>query len=91
MKPCLVCKQSKSYHHGGFIWGTTTDHEYKADNLAYLERMVKLKEVREKARKLNYCLICKNIKKSPFGICKECSTKLIKENKNEKTASIVSI
>jgi hypothetical protein len=90
MKPCLVCEQPKGYHSSDFILGTRLDHEYKADNLAYLERMVKLKETREKARKLNWCLICKNVRKSPFGICKECSAKLILEKQNEKIAPSMS-
>lgn len=89
MKPCLVCKQAKGFH-GYNIFGTA-DHQYKPDNLAYLERMVKLKETREKARKLNWCLICKNVRKSPFGICQECSAKLILENQNEKIAPVVSV
>jgi len=58
---------------------TKPDHEYEMDNLVYLERRLKAKELVEKHKKLNYCLICKQDKKSPFGICKECSERLIGE------------
>ena len=50
------------------------------DNLTYLERRLKAKELVEKHKKLNICLICKQDRKSPFGICKDCSERLIGEN-----------
>jgi len=78
MKPCLICQQPKT-HHSDYGWRNFNKdgHDFKADNLAYLERKVKLKEARDKAHKLNWCQICLDVRKSPFGICKECSAKII--------------
>ena len=81
MKPCVVCQQPKTWHTWSFTNFGDHKHEYKADNLAYLERQLKLKEAREKAHRLNYCQICKLVRKSPFGICRECSERLIAERK----------
>lgn len=80
MKPCKICKEPKSIHFNfGWMDFTKPDHEFVMDNLGYLERRLKAKELEDKHKKLNFCLICKQGRKSPFGICKECSERLIEE------------
>jgi hypothetical protein len=80
MKPCKICQRPKTYHTWYFIRGTDGGHEFSMDNLLYLEKQLKNKELEEKHKKLNFCQICNLIKKSPFGICKECSERLIVEH-----------
>lgn len=84
MKPCKHCGQAKTYH-GLYVDGfyNKKDHQYEMDNLLWIENRLKAKERDEKHKKLNYCLICKLDKKSPFGICKECSERLIGEKNEE--------
>jgi hypothetical protein len=72
MKICKHCKSPKTYH---YAYG---DHKFELDNLDYLERKFNRKEEREARRKRNYCLICRLVKKSPFGLCKECCEMFIK-------------
>ena len=81
MKPCKHCGQPKTYHIFDYNSFSKIDHKFEMDNLLWLENRLKAKEGDEKHRKLNYCQICKNNKKSPFGICKECSERLIGELK----------
>lgn len=73
MKPCKICKYPQTYHY----WNS--NHIFEMDNLLYLERKLKAKELADKHNKLNFCLLCKENKKSPFGICKLCSEQLIVE------------
>lgn len=93
MKPCKICKQAKGYHNNDGTWDNIRNnngwsysspdipkHKFEMDNLAFLEKKLRVKELEEKHRKLNFCMICKNIRKSPFGICQECSVVLIEEN-----------
>lgn len=81
MKPCFVCKQPKTWHEEyNFLYSDKENHPYQPDNLAYLERQLKLKEARDKAHRLNFCQICKTKRKSPFGICQSCSITFIVEN-----------
>ena len=80
MKPCKICQQPKSYHDyyiNGFL--NAINHKFEMDNLLWIERQLGKKEREDKHKKLNYCQICKQDKKSPFGICKECSERLIGE------------
>jgi hypothetical protein len=77
MKPCKICGAAKTYHYDPFSW--TNGHKFEMDNLLWVENQLKAKEREEKHKRLNYCQICKQDKKSPFGICKECSERLIKE------------
>jgi hypothetical protein len=77
VKPCKICNEPKTWHYGWRI--DYPDHKFEMDNLAYLEKRVLAKELVDKHKKLNFCLICKQDKKSPFGICKECSERLIQE------------
>jgi hypothetical protein len=77
MKPCSICKQPKTYH----TWYRVNipgGHKFEMDNLIYLERKAAAKELVDKHHKLNFCQICKQNRKSPFGICQECSEKYIK-------------
>lgn len=71
MKSCRLCKQPKSYHVNKWLGGP--DHKFELDNLDFLNRKFEAKLKEEKHRRLNYCQICRLIKKSPFGLCKECS------------------
>lgn len=81
MKPCKHCNSPKTYHSTfPTLYG---NHQYEMDNLLWIENCLKAKERDEKHKKLNYCLICKLDKKSPFGICKECSERLIGEKNEE--------
>jgi hypothetical protein len=76
MKPCRVCQQPKTYH----TWYlTATNHKFEMDNLLWVEGQLKKREREDKHRKLNFCLLCKQDRKSPFGICRECSERLIGE------------
>lgn len=80
MKPCKICGFGKVYHNSpNWMSFTRPDHEFQMDNLLWIENQLKKKEREEKHNKLNYCLICKNTRKSPFGICKDCSERLIGE------------
>lgn len=87
MKPCRICQKPKTYHGWYFIHNAAGGHEFQMDNLAYLERKVKAKEQQEKHNKLNFCQICRLVRKSPFGICQECSTRLIAEKQVEEALS----
>lgn len=82
MKPCQICQLPKTYHTWYYVHGAD-GHEFQMDNLAYLELKVKAKERKEKHCRLNFCQICKLDRKSPFGICEECSIKIIAENIKE--------
>jgi len=80
MKPCKICAQPKTWHDtyvNGYL--SNVDHKFEMDNLLWIENQLKKREREDKHNKLNYCLICKQDKKSPFGICKECSERLIQE------------
>ena len=79
MKPCKICQQPKTYHDWSFVNYTTNGHKFEMDNLLWLEKKVKAKEAADKRRALNFCQICGYTKKTPFGICKECSAMLIAE------------
>jgi hypothetical protein len=79
MKPCKHCGGSKTWHKFDYNSFTHADHKFEMDNLLWIENQLKKKEREEKHKKLNFCLICKQDKKSPFGICKECSERLIGE------------
>lgn len=71
MKPCKHCNSPKSYHSTfPILYG---NHKFEMDNLLWIENQLKAKELKEKHQRLSYCQICKNTRKSPFGICKECS------------------
>jgi len=67
MKPCKICHWPKTSHS----WND--NHKFEMDNLLWIENKLKQREREDKHKKLNYCLICKQDKKSPFGICRECS------------------
>ena len=82
MKPCKICQQPKSIHFSSsWMDFSKPDHKFEMDNLLYIENKLKKREREDKHKKLNFCLICKQDKKSPFGICKECSERLIGEEK----------
>jgi len=78
MKPCKICGFPKTSHLN-ISWFSKADHKFEMDNLLWIENKLKQREREDKHKKLNFCLICKQDKKSPFGICKECSELLIKE------------
>jgi hypothetical protein len=85
MKPCKTCGLPKNHHKGTYVhgWYSKRDHEFEMDNLLWVENQLKKREREEKHKRLNFCQICKQNKKSPFGICKECSDRLIEEKKND--------
>jgi hypothetical protein len=74
MKPCKICQQPKTWHD--LIYKA---HKFEMDNLLWVEKQLEKREREDKHKKLNFCLICKQDRKSPFGICKECSERLIGE------------
>jgi hypothetical protein len=81
MKPCKICHEPKGWHgqsYGGYV--SITAHEFQMDNLLWIEKQLEKKEREDKHKKLNYCQICKQDKKSPFGICQQCSEWAIKGN-----------
>ena len=79
MKPCKHCGGTKTSHLTHWMDWAKPTHEYEMDNLLWIENQLKKREREDKHKKLNFCLICKQDKKSPFGICKECSERLIQE------------
>jgi hypothetical protein len=89
VKPCKICGGSKTSHYTSWLGYGTPDHKFEMDNLLWIERQLKVKELEEKHKKLNFCQLCKQNKKSPFGICKECSEVLINRNIQEKIKQIV--
>ena len=86
MKPCKICTHPKTYHNKGIYcidvciacWDDKKKlHKFELDNLALLERKFEVKQRNNYHKKLNFCQLCNQVKKSPFGICKECSENII--------------
>lgn len=80
MKPCSICGEPKTWHDD--FWNIK-DHKFQLDNLKYLEKKYSNKKKKEEQKKRNTCQICGNYRKSPFGICKECSEILVNRHRQE--------